>query len=89
LAWRIALSDTAEKQLRHLGTSEARRILAFLRERVGQNDPRALGKPLVGKSLRGLWRYRVGDYRLVCEVQDERLVVLVVTIGHRREVYRR
>jgi mRNA interferase RelE/StbE len=88
LAWRIELSDTGEKQLRHLGTTEARRVVAFLRERIQPNDPRALGKPLAGTS-RGLWRYRVGDYRLVCEVQDERLVVLVVMIGHRREVYRR
>jgi mRNA interferase RelE/StbE len=87
-AWRIELSETAEKQLARLGTTEARWIVAFLRERIDRNDPRGLGKPLVGKAFRGLWRYRVGDYRLICDLQDDRLVLLVVSIGHRRDVYR-
>jgi mRNA interferase RelE/StbE len=86
LAWRIELTDTATKQLSKLGKVDAKRIAAFLRERI-VDDPRASGKALTGP-LGGLWRYRVGDYRLVCEIQDAVLCVLVVKIGNRREIYR-
>lgn len=86
MAWRIELTETAAKQLSKLGKPDAKRITAFLRERV-VDDPRATGKALTGP-LGGLWRYRVGDYRLVCEIQDAMLRVLVVKIGNRREVYR-
>jgi mRNA interferase RelE/StbE len=61
---------------------------AYLRERIATDaDPRRFGKPLIGDKA-GLWRYRVGDFRLVCRIEDERLVVLVLAVGHRREVYR-
>ncbi|MGA7884322.1 MAG: type II toxin-antitoxin system RelE/ParE family toxin [Acidobacteriaceae bacterium] len=67
----------------------ARRITAFLRERVASLDnPRSLGQALQGSELGHLWRYRVGDFRIVCEIQDAKLIVLVVHVGHRREVYR-
>jgi mRNA interferase RelE/StbE len=72
--------------LSKLGKVEAKRITAFLRDRIG-DDPRATGKALTGP-LGDLWRYRVGDYRLICELQDAVLRVLVVRIGNRREVYR-
>lgn len=63
------------------------RIRNFLRQELTALDnPRAKGKPLAGK-LHGLWRYRVGNYRLICEIQNEKLVVLVIKIGHRRDVY--
>jgi mRNA interferase RelE/StbE len=87
LAWRIDLSDTAKKQLSKIGRPEAKRITAFLRERLEPtDDPRQLGSALKGAG--NLWRYRVGDYRIVASTEDERVRVLVVRIGHRRKVYR-
>lgn len=88
LAWRIELTETANKQLAKLDKVEARRITKFLRERLAATDnPRNTGKALLGP-LGGLWRYRVGDYRLICEIQDGVLCVLVLKIGNRREVYK-
>lgn len=66
----------------------ARRILDFLDERISfQSDPRVSGKALTGP-LGGLWRYRIGDFRVVCEIQDQRIVVLVLAVGNRRDIYR-
>ncbi|SDY78858.1 type II toxin-antitoxin system RelE family toxin [Nitrosomonas halophila] len=88
MAWRIELTETANKQLAKLDKAEARRITIFLRERLAAtDDPRNTGKALSGL-LGGLWRYRVGDYRLICEIQDGVLCVLVLKIGNRREVYK-
>ena len=88
MAWRIELSETANKQLAKLDKVEARRITKFLRERLAATDnPRNTGKALSGP-LGGLWRYRVGDYRLICEIQDGVLCVLVLKIGNRQEVYK-
>ena len=86
MAWRIELTATASRQLSKLGKVEAKRITTFLRERVA-SDPRTTGKLLTGP-LGGLWRYRIGDYRVICELQDGLLRVLVVKIGHRGDVYR-
>jgi len=67
----------------------AQRLTAFMENRVAKlENPRSLGQPLQGITLDGLWRYRVGDYRIICEIQDKKLVVLALRIGHRREVYR-
>jgi mRNA interferase RelE/StbE len=89
LAWRIEFSGTAVKQLSKLGKPEAKRITVFLRERImPMTDPRQSGKALRGAELGNFWRYRVGDYRLICDLQDDRLIVLVVEIGHRSDVYR-
>ncbi len=89
MAWRIELTAAAEKQLSKIGAVEAKRVTTFLRTRIGSlDDPRQTGKALQGAKLGNLWRYRVGDYRLICELQDRRVVVLVVEIGHRRGVYR-
>ena len=88
MAWKIDYSDRAGRQVRRLARAQAKRILDYMDYRVGvAEDPRSLGQALTG-SLSGYWRYRVGDYRIVCELIDDRLVVLVVEIGHRREVYR-
>ncbi len=86
MAWRIELTATASKQLSKLGKVEAKRITTFLRERMA-SDPRATGKLLTGP-LGGLWRYRIGDYRAICELQDGLMRVLVVKIGHQGDVYR-
>ena len=88
MAWTIDYTQTALNQLRKRDKQSARRILDFLDERVAQrDDPRSTGKALTGP-LGGLWRYRVGDFRVICEIQDGELRVLVVELGNRREVYR-
>jgi mRNA interferase RelE/StbE len=88
LAWAIEYAETAKKQLRKLDRPTARRILDFMDERIASSeDPRALAKALKG-SLGELWRYRVGDYRILCDIRDGVLTVLVLQIGNRREVYR-
>ncbi|MNZ71250.1 Toxin RelE [compost metagenome] len=88
MAWTIDYTQTALNQLRKLDKQSARRILDFMDERVAQrDDPRSTGKALTGP-LGGLWRYRVGDFRVICEIQDGELRVLVVELGNRREVYR-
>lgn len=86
MSWRIELTRRARKQLGNIGTTDARRIVRFLRRLESLDDPRKQGKALQGE-LAEFWRYRVGHYRLVCEIQDERLLVLVVRIAHRRQVY--
>jgi mRNA interferase RelE/StbE len=88
LAWAIDYADTAKGQLRKLDKQTARRIVDFMDERVaGQENPRSTGKALTGP-LGSFWRYRVGDYRVICDIQDGALRVLVVQVGNRREVYR-
>ncbi len=87
MAWTIKLSDRAEKQLSKLDKTAAKRITRFLRERVlPLGNPRALGESLSG-SLDTYWKYRVGSYRILCELQDELLTISVVKIGHRKERY--
>ena len=88
MTWRIDLTETATKQLSKLDKVEAKRITTFLRQRLAALDnPRSIGKALTGP-LGDLWRYRVGDHRIICEIQDGVLCVLVVKIGNRRDVYR-
>ena len=88
MGWTIEILDSAKKGLRRLDRQNARRITDFLHRRLAElDDPRSIGDSLHGP-LREYWRYRVGDYRIVCSIQDRRLVVLVVEIGHRSEVYR-
>ncbi|MCF6369748.1 type II toxin-antitoxin system RelE family toxin [Rhizobium halophilum] len=89
MAWAIEFRAKAEKQLQRLASSDAARIVAFLEDRLATHDnPRELGTALKGHALGGHWRYRVGDYRIICDIQDQRLVVLVVEIGQRREIDR-
>jgi len=88
LAWAIEYAKSARDQLRKLDKPVARRIADFMDERVALlDDPRQIGKALKGP-LGDLWRYRVGDYRLICDLQDGLLTVLILQIGNRREVYR-
>lgn len=88
MAWTIDYTQTALNQLRKLDKPSARRILDFMEERVAlREDPRSTGKALTGP-LGGLWRYRVGDFRVICEIQDGALRVLGLELGNRREVYR-
>ena len=86
--WRVEFHPAAVRDLRKLGADSERRVLRYLRERIaGSDDPRRFGHALTG-NRKGLWRYRVGDLRIVAAVEDDRFVVLVVAVGHRREVYR-
>ena len=88
MVWRIELTESAKKQLSKIGKSEAKRITAYLHNKIQTLDnPRQLGIAMQG-SKSNLWRYRVGDYRIIAGIDDERIRILVVRIGHRREVYR-
>jgi len=88
LVWTIEITRTAEKQIKKLDGPAQKSIVHFLQERLKPDqDPRQWGKPLHGDK-QGLWRYRVGDYRLICDIQDERITVLVLEVAHRKNVYR-
>ena len=87
--WTIEYSDTALKQLRKMDRQAARRILDYMDERVGgAADPRSHGKALTGP-LGNLWSYRVGDMRVICSIKDGALLILVLEVGDRKEVYRK
>lgn len=89
MAWTVEVSGFAEKQLRKLDRPVQKRIVDWLEDRIeGCKNPRHFGEPLRGE-MAGLWRYRVGDYRIICEIQDQQLVVLALAVGHRREIYLR
>ena len=89
MAWTVEIADFAGRQLRKLDRPVRDRILDYLHERIeGCKNPRHFGEPLKGGKA-GLWRYRVGDYRIICELRDDVLVVLALAVGYRREVYRR
>ena len=88
MVWTIDYTDTATAQLSKLDRQTARRILDFMDERVAPlADPRSTGKALAGP-LGGLWRYRIGDCRVICDIQDGAIRVLVVQVGNRSEIYR-
>jgi mRNA interferase RelE/StbE len=85
--WQIEFDRGAARDLRKLGHAGRRLVLTYLRTRIATSDnPRRFGQALTG-DRKGLWRYRVGDYRILASIEDLRFVVLVVTVGHRREVY--
>ena len=89
MAWTIEIDPRAQRQFRKLDPTVAKRIWRFLADRVGErDDPRQIGEALEGSELGHLWRYRVGDYRVICDIQDQRVVVLVLSVGHRGDIYR-
>ena len=89
MVWTIEYTGTAQKQLRKFDPPIARRILDFMDERIaGAGEPRSIGEALTGPTLGLFWRYRIGDYRIICDIQDGALRVLVIEIGNRREIYR-
>jgi mRNA interferase RelE/StbE len=87
MTWNIVISDAAKKQLSKLDQQVKRRILNFVYQEDLSELPRSLGKPLTG-SFKGLWRYRVGDYRIICHLIDHELTVMVVDIEHRSKAYK-
>jgi mRNA interferase RelE/StbE len=89
MAYNVELSAEVARELGKLDRQQAKRILKFLHERVAKlDDPRSIGKALHGSRLGEFWKYRVGDYRLICKIEDDRLIVLVLRVGHRKEIYR-
>lgn len=87
MVWTIEITGTAKKQLSKLDKQTAKRITGFLKGRIGSN-PKAFGKGLKG-NLNEFWRYRVGDYRIICELNNQHMIILVLQIGHRKEVYQK
>lgn len=88
MAWKIEIDKGVQRSMKKLDRNVAKRIIATLREISQLEDPRSTGKALVG-NLTGLWRYRVGDYRIVCDIEDEVLLILVIDVAHRSKVYKR
>ena len=88
MAWTLRISETARRQLKKLDRSTAQTLLRYLNRLVQETeDPRQRGKGLTA-NLTGLWRYRVGDYRVICDIQEGELVVLVLQVAHRSQAYR-
>jgi mRNA interferase RelE/StbE len=87
LTWSVEWDDRARRELRRLDPQIQRAILRYFSERIAiEDDPRRFGKPL-RHELQGLWRYRIGDYRAICQIENDHLVVLVLAVNHRRQVY--
>ena len=87
MIWKVEFDDRARKELRKLDKQTQDRILKWLRSNLAtEEDPRRTGKSLKGR-MKGLWRYRVGDYRIVSQIQDVQILILVIRIGHRRDIY--
>jgi len=89
MAYAVEFSAEADRELAKLDSQHSKRILKFLHERVAKlDDPRSIGEALRGSRLGELWKYRVGHFRLICKIEDDRLLVLILRVGHRREIYR-
>jgi mRNA interferase RelE/StbE len=88
MTWSVELAPAALKEIGKLDPQISRRIRKFLVRLSSLEDPRSLGEALHGSKLGEFWKYRVGDYRLICSIEDQRLVVLVLRVGNRREIYR-
>lgn len=90
MAWRIEFDQRALKELQALDKPVAKRITKFLKERVAPlDDPRSIGEQLKGSELGEFWKYRVGSYRIVANIEDQAVRILVLRLGHRKEVYQR
>lgn len=87
MVWKIELSSRARKALKKLDHKPARDIVRALEEIAQLQNPRSRGKALTG-NLQGLWRYRVGDYRVICDIRSQRLTIYAIDLGHRRNIYR-
>lgn len=89
MAWTIEFSPGAKREIDKLDPQRAERIIRFLFDRLSRlEDPRSIGESMVGPRYGEFWKYRVGDYRILAKIVDEQFVVVVVKVGHRREVYR-
>ena len=90
MVWKIEFDPAAARELGKIDPQVARRILSFLHDRVAHlENPRSVGEALKGSKLGAFWKYRVGDYRIISNIEDGRLLIMVIRIGNRREVYPR
>ncbi len=90
MVWRIEFDPRAVKELSKFDRPIQQRIIKVLRERIAiLDDPRSIGEALRGEELGRFWKYRIGDYRVICDIQDEEIVILIIRIGDRKEVYDR
>lgn len=90
MAWKVELDPGARREIGKLDDKTSRRILAFLRDRLSSMDnPRAIGQPLRHNKHQRFWRYRVGDYRIVATIDDHASQIIVLRVGHRRDIYQR
>lgn len=88
MIWKVEWDDRARKELRKLDHQVQKKILEYMRKNICKNlNPRRFGKNL-SYDKEGLWRYRIGDYRIICNINDEKITVLVLAVGHRKEVYK-
>jgi mRNA interferase RelE/StbE len=87
MLWTIELDANAAKALNKLDKPIRERIRRFLKSLAVADNPRSQGKALTGRYA-GLWRYRIGDYRLICNIQDEKITILILSVGHRKDIYR-
>mgnify|MGYP001325586030 CR=1 FL=1 len=89
MAWAVEFDPDAIKDLKRLDHQAQVRIVTFLKHRVAMlDDPRSIGEALAGAKLGHYWKYRVGDWRIICDIQDRKIVVRVLRVGNRRDVYR-
>ena len=87
MAWTLDFDAAAQRQLRKLPRDVGEHIVESLQQVAGSDNPRQRGKAMVGER-KGYWRYRMGDYRVIARIEDRRMVIVVITVGHRREIYR-
>ena len=88
MSYTVEYTPKALKTLEKMDIFTQRMILDWIEKKlIGSENPRVFGKPLT-ENLQGLWRYRIGDYRIIAKIQDNRLVILLINIGHRKEIYR-
>ena len=89
MAWQVEWSKAADKDIARLGHAEKLRIVEFMQSRIAKlENPRTVGQALTGGKLEHLWRYRMGDYRILVSIQDTKVTILVVALGHRSQIYR-
>lgn len=89
MVWEIRFEESVKKELKKIDRKSAERIVLFLRDRISTSkNPRNFGESLKGSKFGEFWKYRVGDYRIIADIQDSVFLILVLKVGHRREVYR-
>jgi mRNA interferase RelE/StbE len=89
LVWAVEFDEAAKKELAKLDRQVANRLLDFLKQRViNLKDPRSVGQALKGSKLGEFWKYRVGDFRIIASIQDQKMIILILRVGNRREIYR-
>jgi mRNA interferase RelE/StbE len=88
MKWKIEFEKNATKELKKLDKQTAKRIINFMIRIQNLDNPRSIGEALKGSSLNAFWKYRMGDYRLICEIRDTTILIIVIKIGHRKEIYR-